>query len=43
MSLSSGMPGEVSCRYQLDLGAARLRRFGLEPVFMSNALRGEAY
>lgn len=43
VSLSNGMLGEERCRHQLALGAMRLRRFGLEPVFMPNALRGVAF
>jgi len=40
VSLSSGMLGEEFCSHNLEIGARRLRSFGLEPVFMPNALRG---
>lgn len=43
VSLSSGILGEDSCRHQLELGIKRLRQFGLDPVFMPNALKGTAY
>lgn len=40
VSLSSGMLGEDFCSHNLEIGVKRLRGFGLEPVFMSNALKG---
>ena len=43
VSLSSGMLGEKSCRHNVTLGTKRLQKFGLEPVFMSNALKGIEY
>ncbi len=43
VSLSSGMLGEEFCSHSVELGKKRLREFGLEPVFMPHALRGEEY
>jgi len=43
VSLSNGILGEVFCAHYLDLGTRRLREFGLEPVFMPNALKGMDY
>lgn len=43
VSLSSGMLGEGSCSHDIELGTRRLKEFGLTPVFMPNALKGEAY
>ncbi|MDO4332777.1 MAG: LD-carboxypeptidase [Eubacteriales bacterium] len=40
VSLSSGMLGEEFCSHNIEIGVRRLREFGLEPVFMPNALRG---
>ncbi len=40
VSLSSGMLGEDFCEHYIELGQKRLRDFGLEPVFMPNALKG---
>lgn len=40
VSLSSGILGEAFCKHQLELGIKRLEEFGLEPVFMPNALKG---
>lgn len=40
VSLSSGMLGEEFCSHDVELGSKRLREFGLEPVFMPNALKG---
>ncbi|NFG24735.1 LD-carboxypeptidase [Clostridium botulinum] len=40
VSLSSGMLGEDFSKHELDLGIKRLDEFGLEPVFMKNALKG---
>ena len=43
VSLSSGMLGEAFCAHTKETGIDRLRRFGLEPVFTENALRGTEY
>lgn len=43
VSLSSGMLGEESCRHNLEIGVERLKGYGLEPVFMPNALKGIEY
>lgn len=43
VSLSSGILGEESCLHQLNLGKKRLREMGLEPVFMTNTLKGTDY
>ncbi|MBT2731148.1 S66 peptidase family protein [Carnobacterium sp. ISL-102] len=43
VSLSSGILGEESCLHQLNLGKKRLRELGLEPVFMTNTLKGTEY
>ena len=43
VSLSSGMLGEEFCRHNVEIGAKRLREYGLEPVFMPNALKGIEY
>lgn len=43
VSLSSGMLGEEFCSHNIEIGVKRLREFGLEPVFMPNALRGIAF
>ena len=43
VSLSSGMLGEKSCSHNLEIGIRRLKEFGLEPVFMPNALKGLDY
>lgn len=43
VSLSSGMLGEEFCRHNIEIGTKRLREFGLEPVFMPNALKGIDY
>ena len=40
VSLSSGMLGEDFCSHNIEIGVRRLRAFGLEPVFMPNALKG---
>lgn len=40
VSLSSGMLGEEFCQHNIEIGTKRLREFGLEPVFMPNALKG---
>lgn len=43
VSLSSGILGEESCAHQLELGKKRLNELGLEPVFMTNSLKGAEY
>lgn len=43
VSLSSGMLGEEFCSHNIEIGVRRLREFGLEPVFMKNALKGIEY
>ena len=43
VSLSSGLLGEASCRHNIEIGVRRLQEFGLEPVFMPNALKGIDY
>ncbi len=43
VSLSSGMLGENFTSHYIKLGCDRLRSFGLEPVFMPNALKGIDY
>lgn len=43
VSLSSGMLGEAFCSHNIEIGVKRLREFGLEPVFMPNALKGIAF
>ncbi len=43
VSLSSGMLGEDFCSHNVEIGTRRLREFGLEPVFMPNALSGIGY
>lgn len=43
VSLSSGILGEEYLRHQLEIGVKRLKEFGLEPVFMPNALKGCGY
>ena len=43
VSLSSGMLGEDFCRHDIDIGVRRLKEFGLETVFMPNALKGTEY
>lgn len=40
VSLSSGRLGDPCCAHDIPLGTKRLRTFGLEPVFMPNALKG---
>ena len=39
VSLSSGILGEEFCAHELNLGIARLKELGLEPVFMPNSLK----
>ena len=43
VSLSSGMLGEEFCSHNIEIGVKRLKEYGLEPVFMPNALKGIAY
>ena len=43
VSLSSGMLGEEFCSHNIEIGVRRLQEFGLEPVFMKNALKGIEY
>ncbi len=40
VSLSNGMLGEEFCSHNIEIGVKRLKEFGLEPVFMPNALKG---
>lgn len=43
VSLSSGMLGEEFNRHEMAQGIKRLKEFGLEAVFMPNALKGIEY
>lgn len=43
VSLSSGMLGEEFCSHNIEIGVKRLKEYGLEPVFMLNALKGIKY
>lgn len=43
VSLSSGMLGEDFCSHNIEIGVKRLKEYGLEPVFMHNALKGIEY
>lgn len=43
VSLSSGMLGEEFCNHNIEIGVSRLKDYGLEPVFMTNALKGIEY
>ena len=43
VSLSSGMLGEELCSHNIEIGVKRLKEYGLEPVFMPNALKGIEY
>lgn len=43
VSLSSGMLGEDFCSHNMEIGVKRLKEYGLEPVFMPNALKGIEY
>lgn len=43
VSLSSGMLGEGFCSHNIEIGVKRLKEYGLEPVFMPNALKGIEY
>lgn len=40
VSLSSGILGEEFCSHNIEIGVRRLKEYGLEPVFMPNALKG---
>ncbi len=40
VSLSSGMLGEDFCSHNVEMGVKRLEGYGLEPIFMPNALKG---
>ncbi|GLC81495.1 S66 family peptidase [Lacrimispora brassicae] len=43
VSLSSGMLGEEFCSHNIEIGAKRLKRYGLDPVFMPNSRKGIEY
>ena len=43
VSLSSGILGEEFCSHNIEIGVKRLKEYGLEPVFMPNALKGIEY
>lgn len=43
VSLSSGMLGEDFCSHNIEIGVKRLKEYGLETVFMPNALKGIEY
>lgn len=43
VSLSSGILGEEFCSHNIEIGVKRLKGYGLEPVFMPNALKGAMY
>ncbi len=43
VSLSSGMLGEEFCSHNIEIGVKRLKEYGLEPIFMPNALKGIEY
>jgi len=43
VSLSSGIAGEPSVRFQLETGLKRLNEYGLKVSFMPNALKGLEY
>ena len=43
VSLSSGMLGEEFCSHNIEIGIKRLKEYGLEPIFMPNALKGIKY
>ena len=40
VSLSSGILGEDFCSHNIEIGVNRLKEYGLEPVFMTNTLKG---
>ena len=43
VSLSSGIAGEPSARFELEIGLKRLEEYGLNVKFMPNALKGIEY
>lgn len=43
VSLSRGVLGEDNTSHQRELGVKRLKQFGLDPIFMPNALKGLDY
>lgn len=43
VSLSSGLLGEAHCSHNIEIGVKRLQAYGLEAVFMPNALKGMDY
>ncbi|MCD7837164.1 MAG: LD-carboxypeptidase [Lachnospiraceae bacterium] len=43
VSLSNGVLGEEFCSHNIEIGVRRLKEYGLEPVFMENALVGIKY
>ena len=43
VSLSKGILGEEFCSHNIEIGVKRLKAYGLEPVFMPNALKGIEY
>jgi len=43
ISLSNGTLGEPFCTHTRETGISQLRRFGLEPVFTENSLKGTEY
>lgn len=43
VNLSSGMLGEEFCSHNIEIGVKRLKEYGLELVFMTNALKGIEY
>lgn len=43
VSLSSGVLGENYCKHSVEIGKRRLQKFGLEPIFMPNSLKGVEY
>lgn len=43
VSLSSGIIGESFVQHEVEIGARRLREYGLEVRFMPNALKGLSY
>lgn len=40
VSLSSGILGEAFAKHQVEIATKRLKSFGLDPIFMPNALKG---
>lgn len=43
VSLSSGILGEPFIRFEVDIGLQRLKNYGLNVIFMPNALKGFEY